>query len=62
MSIVISRMVCGMVECKETELIQDIGRCGFNGDGCTLVELTLINPDPARPGSGSSADISLIPP
>ncbi|KAF9445929.1 hypothetical protein P691DRAFT_804997 [Macrolepiota fuliginosa MF-IS2] len=38
------------------------GHCGFNGDGCTLVELTLINPDPARPGSGSSADISLIPP
>ncbi|KXN92804.1 hypothetical protein AN958_05116 [Leucoagaricus sp. SymC.cos] len=38
------------------------GSCGFNGDGCTLVELTLKNPDPTAPGSGSSADISLIPP
>ncbi|KAF5355026.1 hypothetical protein D9756_005602 [Leucocoprinus leucothites] len=36
------------------------GSCGFNGDGCTLVEVTLINP--TSPGSGSSADISLIPP
>ncbi|XP_006460525.1 hypothetical protein AGABI2DRAFT_192200 [Agaricus bisporus var. bisporus H97] len=36
------------------------GNCGFNGDGCTLVELTLVNP--TSPGSGSSADISLIPP
>ncbi|KAF9561623.1 glycopeptide [Agrocybe pediades] len=37
-------------------------RCGFNGDGCTIVETTLVNPDPKRPGSGSSTDISLIPP
>ncbi|PPR00151.1 hypothetical protein CVT24_005052 [Panaeolus cyanescens] len=36
------------------------GACGFNGEGCTLVELTLINP--TSPGSGSSADISLIAP
>ncbi|KAJ7200172.1 hypothetical protein GGX14DRAFT_552135 [Mycena pura] len=36
------------------------GGCGFNGEGCTLVELTLVNPTTA--GSGSSADISLIPP
>ncbi|KAF8976387.1 Glp-like protein, partial [Cyathus striatus] len=36
------------------------GGCGFNGEGCTLIELTLINP--TSPGSGSSADISLIPP
>ncbi|PPR00154.1 hypothetical protein CVT24_005055 [Panaeolus cyanescens] len=37
------------------------GSCGFNGEGCTLVELTLINPVNG-PGSGSSADISLIYP
>ncbi|KAF9035568.1 Glp-like protein [Panaeolus papilionaceus] len=37
------------------------GSCGFNGEGCTLVELTLTNPVNG-PGSGSSADISLIPP
>lgn len=35
------------------------GECGFNGEQCTLVELTLQNP--TAPGSGSSADISLIP-
>ncbi|KAJ7586774.1 glycopeptide [Mycena floridula] len=34
------------------------GSCGFNGDGCTLVETTLINP--TSPGSGSSTDISLV--
>ncbi|PFH47478.1 hypothetical protein AMATHDRAFT_6695 [Amanita thiersii Skay4041] len=36
------------------------GSCGLNGDGCTIVEATLVNP--TEPGSGSSADISLIPP
>ncbi|KAF9047790.1 glycopeptide [Panaeolus papilionaceus] len=36
------------------------GNCGFNGDGCTLLETTLINP--TSPGSGSSTDISLISP
>ncbi|KAF8624951.1 hypothetical protein AX15_005628 [Amanita polypyramis BW_CC] len=36
------------------------GSCGFNGEGCTLIETTLINP--TSPGSGSSTDISLIPP
>ncbi|KAL5482981.1 hypothetical protein ACEPAI_9576 [Sanghuangporus weigelae] len=36
------------------------GGCGFNGEGCTLVETTLRNP--TTPGSGSSTDISLIPP
>jgi len=36
------------------------GSCGLNGEGCTLVETTLVNPTP--PGSGSSTDISLIPP
>ncbi|KAK0466077.1 glycopeptide [Desarmillaria tabescens] len=34
--------------------------CGFQGSGCTLVELTLKNP--TSPGAGSSVDISLIPP
>ncbi|KAF7351781.1 Glycopeptide [Mycena sanguinolenta] len=36
------------------------GGCGFNGEGCTLVETTLVNP--TSPGSGSSTDLSLIPP
>jgi len=36
------------------------GNCDLNGEGCTLVEMTLINPK--CPGCGSSADISLIPP
>lgn len=31
------------------------GSCGFNGEGCTLIELTLTN-------GFSSVDISLIPP
>ncbi|KAF9021195.1 glycopeptide [Hymenopellis radicata] len=34
--------------------------CGFNGDSCTLVETTLVNPTSA--GAGSSTDISLIAP
>ncbi|KIK70341.1 hypothetical protein GYMLUDRAFT_65578 [Collybiopsis luxurians FD-317 M1] len=37
----------------------DVG-CGANGEGCTLVETTLINP--TSPGAGSSTDISLISP
>ncbi|GJE97623.1 glycopeptide [Phanerochaete sordida] len=36
------------------------GGCGDNGEGCTLIETTLRNP--TSPGSGSSTDISLIPP
>ncbi|KAJ7635684.1 hypothetical protein DFH06DRAFT_1336342 [Mycena polygramma] len=36
------------------------GGCGFNGEGCTLIETTLVNP--TTDGSGSSTDISLIPP
>ena len=36
------------------------GSCGDNGEGCTLIETTLVNP--TSPGSGSSTDISLIPP
>ncbi|KAF7340551.1 Glycopeptide [Mycena sanguinolenta] len=36
------------------------GGCGFNGEGCTLVETTLVNPTCA--GCGSSTDLSLIPP
>ena len=37
-----------------------LGECGANGEQCTLVETTLRNP--TSPGSGSSSDISLIPP
>ncbi|KAJ3500448.1 hypothetical protein NLJ89_g9790 [Agrocybe chaxingu] len=36
------------------------GNCGFNGERCTLIETTLVNP--TSPGGGSSTDISLIPP
>ncbi|KAJ7497279.1 hypothetical protein FB451DRAFT_223490 [Mycena latifolia] len=36
------------------------GSCGFNGEQCTLLELTMTNP--VAVGSGSSADISLITP
>ncbi|KAG6836312.1 hypothetical protein H0H93_009232 [Arthromyces matolae] len=37
-------------------------KCGFNGENCSLLELTMKDADPAQEGSGSSADISLIPP
>ncbi|KAJ6625659.1 glycopeptide [Mycena sp. CBHHK59/15] len=36
------------------------GSCGFNGERCTLLEMTLTNPEAV--GGGSSADISLIDP
>ncbi|KAF9478125.1 glycopeptide, partial [Pholiota conissans] len=36
------------------------GTCGSNGENCTLIETSLINP--RSPGSGSGSDISLIPP
>ncbi|KAJ7762945.1 hypothetical protein B0H16DRAFT_502691 [Mycena metata] len=36
------------------------GNCGFNGEGCTMVEVTLVNP--TSPGAGSSVDLTLIPP
>ncbi|KAF5345750.1 hypothetical protein D9758_011896 [Tetrapyrgos nigripes] len=36
------------------------GSCGFNGEGCTMVETTLVNPTCA--GCGSSTDITLIAP
>ncbi|KIP11607.1 hypothetical protein PHLGIDRAFT_99429 [Phlebiopsis gigantea 11061_1 CR5-6] len=36
------------------------GGCGFNGEDCTLMEMTLGNP--TCPGCGSSTDISLITP
>ncbi|EJF59181.1 glycopeptide [Dichomitus squalens LYAD-421 SS1] len=39
---------------------QQPGGCGLNGESCTLIETTLKNPTTA--GSGSSTDISLIPP
>ncbi|KAF9465167.1 glycopeptide, partial [Collybia nuda] len=34
--------------------------CGLQGENCTLIETTLINP--TSPGTGSGTDISLIPP
>ncbi|KAF9050547.1 glycopeptide [Panaeolus papilionaceus] len=37
------------------------GSCGANGEGCTLVEFTLANPE-SDSGSGSVVDLSLIPP
>ncbi|KAJ3744883.1 glycopeptide [Lentinula detonsa] len=37
-----------------------LGCCGADGEGCTMVETTLVNP--TTPGSGSSTDITLIPP
>ncbi|KAF8320240.1 hypothetical protein F5887DRAFT_1087898 [Amanita rubescens] len=40
--------------------LQNGSQCGFNGEGCTTIETTLVNP--TSPGSGSSTDISLIPP
>ncbi|KAI0630211.1 hypothetical protein C8Q77DRAFT_1075570 [Trametes polyzona] len=36
------------------------GECGFNGEKCSLLEMTLVNP--TAPGAGSSTDISLIEP
>ncbi|KAI0321558.1 glycopeptide [Amylostereum chailletii] len=36
------------------------GNCGANGENCLLLETTLVNP--TAPGSGSSTDLSLIPP
>ncbi|TDL18826.1 glycopeptide [Rickenella mellea] len=36
------------------------GNCGPNGENCTVVETTLFNPTSFD--SGSSADISLVPP
>ncbi|KAI0027429.1 glycopeptide [Vararia minispora EC-137] len=36
------------------------GTCGDNGENCVTVETTLVNP--TSPGSGSSTDLSLIPP
>ncbi|KAJ6460273.1 hypothetical protein C8R45DRAFT_912773 [Mycena sanguinolenta] len=40
--------------------VSSSGGCGFNGEGCTMIETTLKNPSTA--GSGSSTDITLIPP
>ncbi|KAI4523782.1 hypothetical protein K525DRAFT_361152 [Schizophyllum commune Loenen D] len=36
------------------------GGCKYNGEGCMTTEITLVNPSSA--GSGSSVDLSLIPP
>ncbi|KAJ7122431.1 hypothetical protein C8R44DRAFT_786160 [Mycena epipterygia] len=40
--------------------LQQGKKCGFNGDQCTVVEITL--KDPNGKGDGSSVDLSLIPP
>ncbi|KAF5392634.1 hypothetical protein D9757_002133 [Collybiopsis confluens] len=37
----------------------DVG-CGANGENCLIIETSLVNPTTA--GSGSSTDLSLIPP
>lgn len=47
-------------DCKTLISIYTPGDCGFYGEKCTLIELTLINP--TGPGSGSSSYISLTPP
>ncbi|VDC03308.1 unnamed protein product [Peniophora sp. CBMAI 1063] len=36
------------------------GVCGDNGENCLTIETTLVNP--TTPGSGSSTDLTLIPP
>ncbi|KAH7912368.1 glycopeptide [Hygrophoropsis aurantiaca] len=36
------------------------GACGLNGENCTTVEITLVNP--TTTGSGSSTDVTLNPP
>jgi rRNA maturation protein Nop10 len=36
------------------------GACGFNGENCSLLETTLVNPTCS--GCGSSTDVSLISP
>ncbi|KAI0087986.1 glycopeptide [Irpex rosettiformis] len=38
------------------------GECLFNGENCSLLEMTLTNPASGCIGCGSSADISLIAP
>lgn len=51
------RRVCHLSR-AQTDLVDyntRLGQCGNNGEGCTLVEVTLEN-------GKSAADISLIPP
>lgn len=36
------------------------GSCGLEGEGCTVIEITLENP--TIPGTGSSTNISISPP
>ncbi|EPT04936.1 hypothetical protein FOMPIDRAFT_1021688 [Fomitopsis schrenkii] len=40
--------------------LQNGDQCGYNGEKCTLMEMTMVNPTCV--GCGSSADISLIDP
>ncbi|KAJ3763596.1 hypothetical protein EV360DRAFT_91791 [Lentinula raphanica] len=48
---------------SETHIVKfdnQLRNCGFNGENCGIIEMTLDNPTVS--GSGSSADISYIPP
>ncbi|KAF8726218.1 hypothetical protein AX14_007929 [Amanita brunnescens Koide BX004] len=61
--LVISKPVlANLLQCSNNYLRTPllIGSCGLDGEGCTLIENTLVNP--TTPGSGSSTDIPLIPP
>ncbi|KAJ4487368.1 hypothetical protein C8J55DRAFT_327818 [Lentinula edodes] len=46
--------------CRDCRSYLQTGGCGFNGEYCGIVEMTLDNPTVS--GSGASADISYIPP
>ncbi|KAF8976386.1 hypothetical protein BDQ17DRAFT_1339664, partial [Cyathus striatus] len=48
------------LQTAEIDTVQSQAAVALTAEGCTLIELTLINP--TSPGSVSSADISLIPP
>ncbi|KAF8142357.1 hypothetical protein K438DRAFT_1784840 [Mycena galopus ATCC 62051] len=51
----VNRRNCLPSDCARGTELGRVGACGFNGEGCTLVEATLSN-------GFSSTDISLIPP
>lgn len=48
-----------MISLKQLTVSSGI-ECGYNGENCLLVEMTLGNP--TVPGGGSSTDISAISP
>ncbi|KAJ7927173.1 hypothetical protein B0H13DRAFT_1598929, partial [Mycena leptocephala] len=49
------------IACLQSDLAGE-KMCGLNWEGCTLIEMSLINPESGQPRSGSSTDISLITP